>query len=286
MKNLTIFSTFTILFMILATHVGGQEIFAENEQELNALFKQANEYLQNTEYKQAITKYDQILEINPNHINTLNMKGIAYSNLQDHTKSLTQFFKVLQKNPNDPIALTGMGLGFGNLGEYNESINYFNKAVGKNPDSVIIKNYKKIIENTIKKYPYQSTEKPIDHKNQHSGTIPNWVKDMVNWWSMKKMSEQDFFKSIKYMIENDIIRIPESKLFEKEKNIAEIRVNLAKWGQSQSSNKEFFKNSQWLIENKFVDIKKTQADIEHEEYLFKKYLRDITKNIIQEKRYI
>ena len=159
MKNLTIFSTFAILFMIIVTHVGGQEIFAENEQESSVLFKQANEHLQNTEYKQAITKYDQILEINPNHINTLNMKGIAYSNLQDHTKSLTQFFKVLQKNPNDSIALTGMGLGFGNLGEYNESISYFNKAVDENPDSIIIKNYKKIIEKTIKKYPYQSTEK-------------------------------------------------------------------------------------------------------------------------------
>ena len=304
MKNLTIFLVLIVSIMTLSAYIGEQEIFAENSvptsgqfdavvtidvnqlSEIKVLFEQASGHLKNGEYKQAVIIYEEILEIKPNHITTSNMKGIAHSNMGDHTKSLTQFFKVLQKNPNDPIALAGMGIGFGNLGEYEESINYLNQAHVENPDNEIIKNYKKIIEKTIKKYPYESTEKPIDYKKQHGGTIPNWIKDTTDWWSMKKMNEQDFFKSIKYMIENDIIQIPEMELFEKEKNIAQIRVNLSKWSQNQSSNEEFFKNAQWLVENKFIDIKKSQADMEYEEYMFKKYLRNITKNISQEKRYI
>ena len=286
MENLTKFSIVMISVMVLVSHMGLQEGFAETEQELNLIFKQANKHLKNGEYRQAIVMYEQILEINPNHKTTSNMKGIAHGNMDDHIKSLTQFFKVLQKNPNDPIALTGMGIGFGNLGEYNESLNYFNKAEVEKSDSKVIKNYKKIIENTIKKYPYEPTEKPINQNKQHVGTIPDWVKDTVDWWSIKKMNEQDFFKSMKYMIENDIIKIPETKIFENEKNIAQIRVDLVTWSQEQVSDEEFFKNIQWLIEKKFIDIEKSQKEIEYEEYLFKKYVKSILKNIGEEKRYI
>ena len=50
--------------------------------------------------------------------------------------------------------------------------------------------------------------------------------------------------------------------------------------------KNFFKNIQWLIEKKFIDIEKSQKEIEYEEYLFKKYVKSILKNIGEEKRYI
>ena len=68
--------------------------------------------------------------------------------------------------------------------------------------------------------------------------------------------------------------------------ISQIIINLTEWSQNQSTNKEFFRNAQWLIDNKFIDIKKSQEDIEHEDYLFKKYLKSISKNTDKEKRYI
>ena len=272
-----------ILVIILTSYIGTQEIFAESEQELNVLFKQGNKHLQNAEYKQAITTYDQILEINPSHLTTLNMKAIAHSNMEDHTESLIQFYNVLQKNPKDSIALTGMGVGFGNLGEYEEAIKYLNKAGEQNPDSTIIKNYKKGIEKTLSKYPYKVTEKPINTKFQKD-EIPNWVKDTTNWWSMKKINEQVYFKSVEYMIQNNIIKIPEMEL--NESNISQVRQNLSKWSENQLSNEEFFRNTYWLMDNKFIEIKKSQEDIEYEQYLFKKYLRSIVNNISKETRYI
>ena len=86
MKNQTKFLIITIAITLLGLHIVNQEAFAETKEELNALFKQANSHLQNGEYKQAITTYDQILKIKPNHITTLKMKGIAHSNTEEHTK--------------------------------------------------------------------------------------------------------------------------------------------------------------------------------------------------------
>ena len=278
-------SMYMALAVILTSYIGVQEVFAESEQELNELFKEANDHLQNAEYKQAITVYDQILEIKPDHSTTLNMKGIAYSNMDNHKKSLIQFYKVLQKNPENLIALTGMGVGFGNLGEYHEAIKYLNKAGIHNPDSEVIKNYKVVIEKILNKYPYTPTEKPTNNKMQEK-KIPNWIKDTTNWWSMKKINEQVYFKSIEYMIQNKIIIAPEIELNENKKNISQVRHTLTEWSQNQIPNEEFFKNTQWLKDNEFIDIKKSQEDVEYEEYLFKQYLRIIINNVNKETRYI
>ena len=272
--------------IVFSIQIGIQETFGEPETEVNRLLNQASQHLMNGEYKESITIYDQILEINPDDASTLHMKGISYNNMEEYTKAAEQFFKALQENPDDAIALTGMGIALGNLGEYQESIIHLNKAHIKNPNNKIIENYKGIIENTIKKYPYTPTEKPISYKKQHNGDIPNWVKDTTNWWLMKEINEQDFLRSVEYMIEKNIIRIPAVEEVENKKNISEIRINLNLWSQNESSDQEFFKIVQWLVDNRFIEIKKTQEDIEHEEYLFKKYLKDILKNIGEEKRYI
>ena len=273
------------------TYVFDNDAFAQTEKKINELLNDAKEHFQEGEYKQAITIYDQILEINPDSMATLKMKGVALSNIDYHTKSLKQFFKVLQNNPKDPTALSGMGLGFGNLGEYEESLFYFDKAYTEKPDSTVIKNYKKFIEKVIKKYPYTSTEKPFDYKKQDEGNVPEWVKDSTNWWTLTKISDQDFLKSLEYMIENNIIKIPENKVFEKEselKMMSWIRNHLSVWSQNASSDDEFFKSTQWLMDNKLIniDVKKSTEELDYERWLFDRYLADISKNVVNEKRYI
>ena len=286
MQKQTKFSIFVILTIIFSSHIIMDKVYGEPIGELNVSFNQAKEHLQKGEYKQSIVIYDQILEIRPNDISTLNMKGIAFSNIEDHAKSLKQFFKVLQKNPKDLTALTGMGMGFGNLGEYEESLSYLNKAHNENPKNIVVKNYKQIIENVIKKYPYMPTEKPINFKKQINGNVPNWIKDTTNWWSLGKINDQDFFKNIEHMIKKNIIRIPGNQSFENKEEKSAIKSNLIEWGKNKLSNKDFFKNIQWLLDNKFIDIKKSQEDIDHETYLFEKYLKNISININEEKRYI
>jgi len=154
MTKHTMLITYFLVMILLSSSILTGTVFAQTEKEAELMFNQAKEHFVNGEYKQAITIYDDILEVLPNNISTLKMKGIAQSNLEEHGKSLKQFFKVLQYRSNDVISLTGMGVGFGYLGEYQEAIVYFDKALKEKPDSVVIKNYKEFVEKVIIKYPY------------------------------------------------------------------------------------------------------------------------------------
>ena len=284
---------FVTLIGIIGSHMMDTSVFAQTEQELNESFKDAKTYFQKGEYREALQIYDQILIAQPNSIETLNMKGIALSSIDDHKNSLKQFFQVLQSNPTQSVALIGMGMGFGNLGEYREALIYLEKAQIEKPNSIVIKNYKKIIEDVIKKYPYIPTEKPIN-SNDNTGNVPKWVKNTTNWWTLSEISDQKFLNSLEYMIEKKIIQIPKNKVFENKnelKMISWVRNNLSGWSQDSLSNEEFFKSTNWLIENKFINTnlensKKSLDELNYEKYLFNKYLRDISNNIIKEKRYI
>jgi tetratricopeptide (TPR) repeat protein len=293
MKNFLKILFYCTIIIISISYYETNNVFGEEQtkEQIKISFNDATELFQNGNYNQAIVIYDQILESNPNNISTLNMKGIAYSNMEYHTKSLKQFYKVLENDSKNTRALTGMGVGFGNLGEYLESLSYLEKANKINPNNTVIKNYKDIIENTLKKYPYASTEKPTNTMKQTIGNIPNWVKQTTNWWTITSISDQKFTDSIQYLIKKEIIMIPENKKFENTnelKMISSIRNNLSMWSQNETSNEEFYKNVNWLIDKEFIkiDSKKSMKEIEYERYLFDKYLKNIVKNINDETRYI
>ena len=90
-----------------------------------------------------------------------------------------------------------------------------------------------------------------------------------------------------------MIKIPKNTSFENTnelKMLSWIRTNVSEWGQGTSSDLEFFQNINWLIENKFIKLnkisEKSQEELDYEEYLFSKYLREIKNNIFKEKRFI
>lgn len=284
-----------LLIIILLSSIATATVFGQTENDAEALFNQANQHFVKGEYKQAITIYDKILEIAPSNISTLKMKGIAQSNLDQHDKSLKQFFKVLQYRPNDVTSLTGMGVGFGNLGEYQESITYFEKALKEKPDSVVINNYKEFIEKVIQKYPYTPTEKPEGLGEEIIIPIPEWVRNFAGWWSEEQITDEEFAKGLEYLIQNNMIQVPNNQSSEGESEPelpSWLRKNAGWWSQGLLTDKEFFKSIQWLINNGFIDIniqgdsQKTQEQLDHDFYLFEKYLRDISNNISKEKRYI
>lgn len=286
---------FLILFSSLIVTDG---VFAQTEEDAEAMFNQAKEHFIKGEYKESITIYDEILEIIPNNISTLKMKGIALTNLEEHEKSLKQFFKVLQYKPKDVISLTGIGVGFGNLGEYQESITYFEKASKEKPNSVVINNYKIFINNVISKYPYTPTEKPKDFEVAHTTVIPEWVKPIASWWSEDVIEDNEFNSALVYMIENQIIQVPPVELENQpDEEIPEwVKNNAGWWADGQIDDDSFVTSIQHLIENGLIvvntekdsqiDTQKSQEELDHEFYLFERYLRDIANNIDKEKRYI
>ena len=291
MKKLLKILIFCTIMIAFVSHNEDNLGFAQEQtrEELKILFDEATELFQNGNYNQANEIYDQILETAPNNISTLNMKGIGHSNMEMHSKSLKQFYKVLENDPDNTRALLGMGVGFGNLGEYSESLAYLEKADKIKPNNTVIQNYKEIIENTLKKYPYTPTEKPTNSMKQVIGKIPEWVKDIANWWSIGNISDEKFTESMGYMIKNKIVIVPENKKFENTnelKMISFVRNNFSQWSQDDIPNEEFYKNTNWLIENNFINVEKTVEEIEYDSYLFDRYVQKILKNKGSEIRYI
>ena len=284
-----IYFLFVILF---SSTLFTQTAIAQSNEDPEIMFNVAKEHFVKGEYEEAIIIYDDILEIIPNNISTLKMKGIAQSNLDQHTSSLKQFFKILQYKPNDVISLTGMGIGFGNLGEYQESIAYFEKASKEKPNSIVINNYKEFINNVISKYPYTPTEKPKELEQITS--IPEWVRPIAKWWSEGSIEDAEFNSALTYLIENGIIQIPVVEtLNQSDEKIPQwIKNNARWWADKQIDDSAFVSGIQHLIENGIIAVnfesntQRYQEDLDHEFYLFEKYLRDISSNIVKEKRYI
>ena len=256
------------------------------------LFDLANEYFAEGRYSEAITIYDEILVKFPNNSITLKMKGVAQSNLGYHEESLKQFFTILQYNPDDVMALTGMGVGFGNLGEYHEAKNYFNYALGKKSDSIVIKNYKEFVDKVISKYPYTATEKPQSNTNNPS--IPEWIKPVAKWWSQGQIKDTEFVKALRFLIENKIIVLEIIPANTTPTSIIPdwIRENAGWWADNRIGNQDFVSGLQYMMENGIIvieipkSLEEIQKEKETEFILFEKYLREISKNISDEKRYI
>ena len=269
-------------------------VFAQTLGDPQIMFKQAHEHFVKGEYDEAIVIYDNILEIAPNNISTLKMKAIALSNSEYHEKSLKEFFKILQYQPDDVTALTGMGIGFGNLGEYQEAKYYFEEAVKRKPDSIVINNYKEFTDRVIAKYPYIATEKPDRLEKKETIKIPDWVRPVAKWWSEGQIEDTEFASALLFMIENKIIQIPpvETKSEKVEKIPDWIRNNASWWAENAINDQDFVLGIQYMVEKGIivVNIKKSQEDIQKEKdynfYLFEKYLRSISKNVADEKRYI
>lgn len=293
MKNNTMTIRYFLVIVLLSSTILTETALAQTGKETEAMFNQATDLFVKGNYKQAITIYDEILEIVPNNISTLKMKGIAQSNLEDHTNSLKQFFRVLQYSPNDALALTGMGVGFGNLGEYQESISYIDRAYNEKPNSVVIKNYKEFIDKVISKYPYTPTEKPKGLEKEYTTSIPEWVKPIARWWSEGNIDDTEFVSALLYLIDNKIIQIPPVETQNISDEIPEwVKNNAGWWADGEINDEAFVSGIQYMIEQGIIIVniqdenKKSQEQIEYEYYLFEKYLRNISNNISKEKRYI
>jgi tetratricopeptide (TPR) repeat protein len=293
MKKFKMKIVYVLFVALFSFSMFSLNVFAQSNEKPEIMFNLAKEHFVKGEYNEAVTIYEDILEIAPNNISTLKMKGIAQSNLDQHFSSLKQFFKVLQHRPNDVISLTGMGVGFGNLGEYQESMTYFEKASLEKPNSVVINNYKEFITKVIQKYPYTPTEKPKEI--QQNAPIPEWIKNNAKWWSLTQISDKDFAQGIEYLVQQGIIQVPENQSSEGDSESelpSWLRKNAGWWSQELLTDSEFFKSIQWLINNQFIIVdfekssQKSQEELDHEFYLFEKYLRDISNNISKEKRYI
>ena len=211
--------TLSMMLLLSPTMTAG---FAQENRDLTAMNKKANEHFMLGEYQQAISIYEEILEVSPNSEKTLLMKGIALSNLERHKSSILEFYKVIQQDPKNITALIGLGVGFGNYGEYKQALTYFKQAYELQPENHIVQNYYEFATSTVKKFPYNEVEKPEVFTLNIPQTVPTWIKNTAGWWATDKIPDEEFLKGINFLIDNGllVIELPDSqKLTEEEQKI-------------------------------------------------------------------
>jgi len=273
--------------------------FAQGTYQLPELYKKANDHFMLGEYKQAIELYDEILEVSPESKKTMLMKGIALSNLDRHKSSILEFYNVYQQDPQNITALIGLGVGFGNFGEYKQALTYFDQAYNLLPDNHIVKNYYEFATKTVEKYPYNEVEKPEVFTLNIPQTIPPWIKNTAGWWAENKIPDEEFIKSLQFLIENKIINVESSKLTKTESTLQSIppwiKNTAGWWAENKIPDEEFLKGINFLIDNELlvIDIPDIQNLTEEEqkikdrnEWEFSRYLDRIVKTVNQDTRYI
>jgi len=87
--------------------------------------------------------------------------------------------------------------------------------------------------------------------------VPEWVKSNAEWWSLGQISDNEFIGGIQFMIENDIITIPNipESGSSNSKDIPEwIRNNANWWALGKISEDEFVNGMKFLIESGVIII--------------------------------
>lgn len=263
------------------------------------MFNEAKAHFDRGEYREAVAIYDDILEILPRNTPTLKMKGIAQGNMGQHDRSLEQFFMILQRDPEDLHALAGMGAGFGYLGEYEEAKSYFQRALEVKPESTVLRNYARYVDDVTEKYPYTPTEKPGQLLPPGAPPeIPPRVRDSARSWSEGAAGDLGFIPAIEFMIENRMIAAPgpappPGPAGGGGGHIPQwFRASAGWWADGSTTDAEFAAALEFLmgagairvpLQDRVEDPRERDG---RELSYFKQYVRSISKNVADEKRYI
>ena len=92
----------------------------------------------------------------------------------------------------------------------------------------------------------------------NNACIPAWIKQLAYYWVTDQISDVSFADGIKYLIEKEIIIIPETHAEAKEKTeqIPQwIKFNAAWWIEEKITDNEFSQALQYLIKSGIITIK-------------------------------
>jgi len=139
LKNAIVLIFIVFLFSITSLTI------AYSEEDVDLLFKNGLESYQNGKIDEAISYFEKVLEIDPNHVDALSNVGGLLSVIGKHDEALSYFDRALEIEPNHVGSLSNKGSALGSLGEYDDAILYLNKALEFEPNHVDALNNKAAI---------------------------------------------------------------------------------------------------------------------------------------------
>ena len=121
----------------------------------------------------------------------------------------------------------------------------------RNTADKVIVNAIEVVESSFLNVPLELTSQDSALTQTDLEDIPIWVKNNAMWWQQKQIDDSDFVSGIEYLINENIIRIPETQITAATTDeipnwISEVA---GFWAHDAISNAEFVQAMQWLISN-------------------------------------
>ncbi len=85
--------------------------------------------------------------------------------------------------------------------------------------------------------------------------IPAWIKNIAKWWSLKQVNDDEFATSMKYLIEQGILKVPSTYSSSSSSHIPDwITKNAGYWAEGKLSDYEFLRGIQYMISTGIIKL--------------------------------
>jgi len=124
-----------VAYLLLASKDKRALGLLKKEEVVKNLFEQGNAYYFLNNFDDAVSNYQQILDIDSAFYPASFNLGITYREKGDFDKSLEYLQKALEINPKSEEAHRAIGITYGEKGDFHKSLEYLQKALEINPKS-------------------------------------------------------------------------------------------------------------------------------------------------------
>jgi len=122
----------SILFLFSVTSVS----IVYSQEDADFLFQKGLESYQNNNVDEAISYFEKVLEIDPNHVDALSNRGGLLSIIGKYDEAISDLNKALEIEPNHVRALINKGLLHAFLSQTDDAIFSLEKALEIEPDNI------------------------------------------------------------------------------------------------------------------------------------------------------
>ncbi len=95
------------------------------------------------------------------------------------------------------------------------------------------------------------------YSQQSAEKIPRWIKNTAKWWSLGKISDNDFVEGIRYLIKDEIIKIqPQQQIQSSTSSEIPnwIKTSTGWWAEGLVPEEDFIRGLQFLIQNGIIRL--------------------------------
>ncbi|MEH2459356.1 tetratricopeptide repeat protein [Nostoc sp.] len=108
------------------------------DKDLNILYvRLGDECFEKGEYTNAITNYNQALQVNHSDVNLYYKRGLAHYQIGDYEAAIADYSQAIQTNIHDAKSYNKRGLALSQIGRLEEAINDYTQAIRINPNIAV-----------------------------------------------------------------------------------------------------------------------------------------------------